>query len=545
MTRSIFSYMARGAVGVVVKLAIATLVLASGVPDHAALAQTRGGTLVILTHPEPTILTNALTSAASATELGTKIFDGLLEYDMNLQPVPSLAESWTISEDGKTITFKLRRGVKWHDGKPFTSADVQFSLLEVVKKYHPRGPGNLGPVATIETPDAHTAVFRLEHPYPPLMMGLSSAEAPIVPKHIYEGTDLRNNPANNRPIGTGPFMFTSWDRGAAITLERNPNYWREGRPYLDRIIFRFINDAATRAAAMENGEAHVATFGTIVPAEMRRLSELSHLEIAKGGYELLAPALMLEVNNKKSPLNDKRVRQALAYAIDRKFIAENIFYGFGKPAVGPISSVYAPTGIFTQEGVIRFDTSDRLKKAAALLDEAGYPAKSGGVRFELIHDVGPYGEDYRRLGEYLRQALGRIGVRLTLRNEDWASWIRRIFTDYNYDFTSGWYVGMGDPTLGVQRQYLTSNIKPGIAFANATQYSNPEVDALWARAARETDVKKRNELFHTLQRKLVEDSPIIWLMEMELVALQNKKVKNLITSPLGLRAGLYETSLEK
>ncbi len=545
MTSSLFSRAVRFAIGFVTKLAITAVVLAYGLLDHDAHAQTRGGTLVIITHPEPTILTNALTSAATPTEVATKMFDGLLEYDMNLKPIPSLAESWTISDDGKTVTFKLRHGVTWHDGKPFTSADVQFSLLEVVKKYHPRGPGNLGPVTAIETPDAHTAIFRLEHAYPPMMMGLSSAEAPIVPKHIYEGTDFRNNPANNKPVGTGPFKFGNWNRGTAITLERNPNYWREGRPYLDRIIFRFINDAATRAAAMENGEAQVAAFGTIVPAEMRRLSELPNLAIAKGGYEMLAPALMLEVNTKKSPLNDKRVRQALAYAIDRKFVAENIFYGFGKPAVGPISSVYEPAGLFTREGLQKFDTSDRLKKAAALLDEAGYPAKAGGIRFELTHDVGPYGEDYRRLGEYLRQALGRIGVRVTLRNEDWASWIRRIFTDYDYDFTSGWYVGMGDPTLGVQRQYLSSNIKPGIAFSNSTRYSDPDVDRLWAEAAKEPNAKKRSEIFHAIQRELVEDSPIIWLMEMELAALQNQKVKNLITSPLGLRAGLQDTSLEK
>lgn len=532
-------------VGFVAKLALVLAVFAAAFADRPALAQTTGGTLVIITHPEPTILTNALTSAATPTEVATKVFDGLLEYDMKLQPVPSLAESWTISDGGKTITFKLRQGVTWHDGKPFTSADVQFSLLEIVKKFHPRGPGNLGPVTAIETPDTHTAVFRLEHPYPPLMKGLSSAEAPIVPKHIYAGTDFRNNPANNKPIGTGPFVFKSWDRGTAITLEKNPNYWRKGQPYLDRVIFRFINDAATRAAAMEKGEAHVATFGTIVPAEMRRLSQLPTLAIAEGGYEMLAPVLMLELNTKKPPLDNKKVRQALAYAIDRKFVAENIFYGFGKPAVGPISSVFAPAGLFTQEGVQKYDTPDRLKKAAALLDEAGFPAKAGGVRFEITHDVGPYGEDYRRLGEYLRQTLGRIGVKVTLRNEDWAAWLKRIFTDYDYGFTSGWYVGMGDPTLGVQRQYLSSNIKPGIAFSNATRYSDPEIDKLWAQAANEQDAKKRGEIFHAIQRKLVDDSPIVWLMEMQLAALQNKKVKNLITSPLGIRAGLQSTSLDR
>lgn len=509
------------------------------------LAQSNGGTLVVVTYPEPTTLTNALTSAATPTELGTKIYDGLLEYDMEMKPIPSLAESWEVSPDGKTITFKLRQGVTWHDGKPFTSADVQFSLMEVVKKFHPRGVGNLGPVISIDTPDEYTAVFKLDHPYPPLMKGLSSAEAPIVPRHIYEGTDFRNNPANNNPIGTGPYKFASWDRGTAITLERNPDYWREGLPHVDRLIYRFINDAATRAAVMENEEAHVATFGTIVPAELARLEQLPNLDIVNGGYEMLAPMLLLELNVKEMPLDDKRVRQAIAYAIDRKFITDNIWYGYGKPAVGPISSVFEAAGLFTTEGVMKFDVEDRLERAAALLDEAGYPLDSNGVRFEITHDVGPYGEDYRRLGEYLRQALGKVGIKVTLRNEDWATWIRRIYTDYDYDINSGWFSGMGDPTLGVQRQFISSNIKSGVGFANAARYSDEKNDRLWAEAAKENDPTKRKELFAQIQRKLVGDSPNIWLMEMQQVVLKNAKVKSLITSPLGMRAGLYEVRLEQ
>lgn len=512
-------------------------------PGTVRAQQARGNTLVVVTTPEPTVLTNAINSAPSVAELATKIYDGLLEYDMQMQPQPSLAESWEVSGDGKSVTFKLRRGVTWHDGRPFTSADVAFSLLEVVKKFHPRGPGNLGPLEAVDTPDEHTAILRLAHPYPPMMKGLSSLESPIVAKHLYEGTDIRNNPANNRPVGTGPFKFAEWNRGASIVLEKNPSYWRPGRPYLDRLIFRFINDPATRAAALESGEVDVAFFGTITPAEMRRLAGLPNIEIAHGGYEALAPVMLLELNTKKKPLDDRRVRQALAYAIDRKFIADNVWYGFGKPAVGPISSVYSGSGLYTDQ-VLRFDVPDRVARANALLDEAGYRRGAGGIRFELTQDVGPYGDDYRRMGEYMRQAYNRIGVRLNLRTVDQATYVRRVYTDYDFDMTSGWYVGMGDPTLGVQRQFVTSNIRQGIPFNNVAQYSDPENDRLWAQAAVETDTAKRAELFHAIQRKLVEDSPIIWIMEMELVALQNKRVKNLITSGLGVRGGLYDTRIE-
>lgn len=511
----------------------------------AIAAPQKGGTLIITTTPEPAILTNALSSAPTTAELATKIFDGLLEYDMNLQPKPSLAESWTISPDGKKVTFKLRHGVVWHDGKPFTSADVQFSLLKVVKEYHPRGAGNLGPVTSIDTPDAYTAVLNLAHPYAPLMKGLSSLESPIVPKHIYEGTDFRNNPAVNKPIGTGPFKFAKWDKGNFIQLDRNENYWRPGRPYLDRVIFRFIADASTRAAGIERGEIDVATFGTINPVEMRRLESLPNISIAKGGYEAIAPVMMLELNTKRPPFDDKRVRQAVAYALDRNFITKNIWYGFGKPAVGPISSFVKGSGAFTDQGILKFDVKDRLEIANRLLDEAGLKRGANGMRVKIVHDVAPFGEDWRRMGEYIKQALGRVGIDVELRTRDYPTFVRLVHNEYDFDMTSTWSIGMADPTLGVQRQTWSKTINAKVPFGNVSQYSNPEVDKRWVAAQTENDQAKRAQIFHELQKLLVEDSPVIWLMEMDLVAVQNARVQDLITSPLGLRGGLYDTWIKQ
>lgn len=494
----------------------------------------------MMTTPEPALITNALSSAPSTAELATKIFDGLLEYDMDMQPTPSLAESWEVSEDGKTVTFNLRKGVVWHDGEPFTSADVQFSLLKVVREYHPRGMANLGPIESIDTPNEHVAVINLKHPYPPMFMGLSSLEAPIVPRHIYEGTDFRANPAVNNPIGTGPFKFVRWEKGNFIELAKNENYWREGRPYLDRLIFRFIADASTRSAALERGEVHVANFGTINPVEMRRLADLPEIEIAEGGYEALAPMMLLELNTQRGPLADKRVRQAIAYALDREFITKNIWYGFGKPAIGPISSVYG--NLHTTEGVRKFDVEDRLDIANKLLDDAGYPRDGKkGSRFTIVHDVAPFGEDWRRMGEYIRQALSRLGIDVTLRNSDFPTFARQVHAEYDFDMTSSWSVGMADPTLGVQRNYWSEAINPEVPFANVSRYSNPEGDELWVAAQTELDPSKRAELFHKLQRQIVEDSPLILIMEMQLVALKSSAVQDLITTPLGVRGGLYDT----
>lgn len=521
-------------------LCAGTIALALAAGGSAAIAQTQGGTIVITTTPEPSIITNALSSAPTTAELATKIFDGLLEYDMDLNPQPSLAESWEISEDGLTVTFKLRKGVVWHDGAPFTSADVQFSLLEVVKEYHPRGKGNLGPVSSIDTPDDHTVVLNLDHPYVPLIRGLSSLESPIVPKHIYEGTDFRNNPAVNQPIGTGPFKFAEWVKGSHIRLERNENYWREGKPYLDSIIFRFIADSATRAAGVESGEIDVATFGTINPVEMRRLEGLDGISIAYGGYEAIAPMMLLELNTQRPPFDNKLVRQAVAYALDRQRITDTVWYGFGKPAVGPISSFVAGSGAFTAEGVRDFAVDDRQEIAAKLLDEAGYPLKDG-VRFKFVHDVAAFGEDWRRMGEVIKQQLGRLGIEVELRNRDYPTFVRAVHNEYDFDMTSSWSIGMADPTLGVQRNTWSKMINPEVPFGNSSQYANPEVDKLWEAAQAEADPAKRNEYFHELQRILVDDSPLIWVMEMDLVAVQRDRVKDLITSPLGIRGGLYDT----
>lgn len=502
-------------------------------------AQEQGGTIVITTTPEPALITNALSSAPTTAEVATKIFDGLLEYDMDLNPKPSLAESWEISEDGKTVTFKLRDGVKWHDGQPFTSADVQFSLMEVIKEYHPRGKGNIGPVNSIDTPDELTVVLHLDHPYVPLIRGLSSLESPIIPKHIYAGTDFRNNPAVNVPIGTGPYKFVEWEKGSYIRLARNEDYWREGKPYLDSLIFRFIADAATRAAGLESGEIDVATFGTINPVEMRRLETKDNVSIAYGGYEAIAPVMLLELNTQQAPFDKKEVRQAVAYALDRQRIIDTVWYGFGKPAVGPISSFVEGSGAWTDEGVRDFTVSDRLEIAGKLLDEAGYPMKDG-KRFKIIHDVAPFGEDWRRMGEVIKQQLGKVGIEVELRSRDNPTFVRAVHNEYDFQMTSSWYIGMADPILGVQRNTWSKMINSEVPYGNTAQYTSSEVDALWEAAQTEANPLKRNEYFHDLQRTLVEDSPLIWIMDMDLVAVQRDRVKDLITSPLGIRGGLYD-----
>jgi peptide/nickel transport system substrate-binding protein len=496
-------------------------------------APKRGGTLVIVVQPEPPTLASYLNTSGPIGQVAPKVYDGLLEYDFDLNPLPGLAKSWQISADGKTITFLLEQGVKFHDDKPFTSADVQFSVMEVLKKFHPRGPTNFQELVAIDTPDAHTAVFRLNNPAPYLIKALSAYESPILPKHLFAGTDIPGNPHANSPIGTGPFKFVEWQRGQFMRFDRNPNYWRPGRPYLDRLVARFIGEAQTRTAAVERGEVTYAAYGAVPNVEARRLSTGSALVVTTKGYEMDSPILELEFNCTRKPFDNQKVRQAVAYAIDRNFVIGNIWFGYGKPATGPISSNLKASGIYTPD-VMRYDVPNRMEIANKLLDEAGYPKKADGTRFEIVHDITPYGEEWRRFGEYVQQVLAQLGIKASLRYEDVATWIRRIYTNYDYDLTSDWLKTFGDPVIGVQRQYWSKSIRSGVPWVNGTRWTSPKVDQLLQAAAVERDPQKRAVLYHEFQKIAVEASPIVWVAEMQFTTVYDNKVHDLVVSPLGV-----------
>ncbi len=513
-------------------VALALVALAALSP-HPAAAQEPGGTFIALVQPEPPTLASYLSTSGPIGQAAPKIYEGLLDYNFDLEPVPALAQSFEVSDDGKTVTFQLQEGVTFHDGEPFTSEDVQFTVMEVLKKFHPRGPNTFREVTAVETPDELTAVFRLENPAPYMIRALSGYESPMLPKHLFEGTDIRNNEYANQPIGTGPFKFVEWRKGQYLRLDKNENYWQDGLPYLDRIVLRFIPDASTRTAAMERGEVHMAAFGAIPNIDVLRLQELDDIEVTTDGYSTINPMALIELDTTQEPLDNKLVRQAIAHALDKNFIIDNIWFGYGKPATGAVSSNFAPTGLYNpdipQYGVDGADPD----RANALLDEAGYPRGDDGVRFEITHDIIPYGEEWRRLGEYIKQSLRPVGIEVELRYEDVPTWLKRIYSDYGFNFTNNFFYQLADPTIGVDRQYHSDMIRQGTVFVNSSRYSNPEVDQLLNQAAVEADPEQRAELYHRFQEIVAEDLPVIPLFEMEFVVVYNKAFANVVGSALG------------
>ncbi len=516
-------------------------VVAAAMPGVAgAQAPARGGTLRIAGISEPPTLNPALSTGIGPAIIGAKVFSGLLEYDWDFVPKPLVAERWEVSKDGLRYTFQLRKDVTFHDGKPLTSADVKFSVESVLRPMHPRGAANFGQVEAIETPDPYTVVFRLKQPYAAFLAVFHPSESPILPKHLYENTDIRNNPYNARPVGSGPFKFVEWVKGSHVTVERNDKYFRAGQPYLDRIVWQTIPDAAGRVAAFEAGQVDAVAFSGIPNVEAARVKALPNVAYTTRGYEFQSPMMWLEMNLRRAPISDVRVRRAIAHAIDKNFVLQNIWFGIGKVATGPMSSAHK--AYYTAEVPV-YEYS--LDKANRLLDEAGLKRGPDGVRFKITEDFLPYGDEWTRLSEYIREQLKKIGVEATIRNSDFPGFLNRVFTQYDYDIASNFVGNMSDPSIGMPRYYVSTMAKPGVPFVNSMDYKNPEIDKLFAQAAQELASAKRRQLFAQIQRTLMTDLPLLPLLELQFTTFTNADLDGVVASPFGVYDSFDRTYWKK
>jgi peptide/nickel transport system substrate-binding protein len=509
--------------------------LAAALSATSAIAQTRGGTLKAIVQPEPPILVSAINSQAPTQYVAGKIYQSLLKYGPDLKPQPELAKAWTISDDGLTYTFDLQPNVKWHDGKPFSADDVVFSIDTLLRAVHVRTRVIIEKfVDKVEAPAADKVVITLKEPFPPFISMFEAGTMPIMPKHIYEGTDYRTNPANQHPIGTGPFKFAEWKKGSFIRLTRNDDYWREGQPYLDEIIFNVIPDAASRAVAFERGDVQVLRGGDVDNVNVKRLRAVPGVEYTTAGWEMFAPPATTLLNQRKPPFDNVKVRQAVMHALNRKMIVDTIFFGMGKPATG----VFSESTLFYDANVPQYDFN--VEKAKALIKESGVDVGKYPVK---ILATG-YGSQWERLDEYMRQALERVGFKVSIESSDAGSWSSRV-SNFDFDLTTTYTYQYGDPALGVERLYVSSNISKGTPFGNNQAYTNPEADALWKKAGSERDPAERQKLYSELQTILARDVANAYLFELEFPTLYRGNVKNLVTTATGLNAAFDDVYIEK
>ncbi|WP_336058112.1 ABC transporter substrate-binding protein [Nitratireductor sp. CH_MIT9313-5] len=491
-----------------------------------------GGRANVVIQPEPPSLMVGLVQNGPTQMVAGNIYEGLLRYDTELNPMPQLAKEWEVSEDGLTYTFKLHENVKWHDGEPFTSADVVFSADQFLRETHARLRTSLEHVESITAPDDYTVVFKLKQPFGPFLGIFEVGTMPMIPKHIYEGTDYKTNEANNTPIGTGPFKFKEWVKGSHILLTKNEDYYEEGKPYLDEIYWHVIPDAASRAVAYETGVVDILPGGSIENFDVPRITAMDNTCVTDKGWEYFGPLSWMWLNNREGPTADKRFRQAVMYAMDREFAKSALWNDLGKVATGPVSS---STRFYTDDVNTYEYNPDKAKE---LLEEMGYDGET--VRLLPL----PYGETWQRWAEAVKQNLGEVGINVEIVSTDVAGWNQKL-AEWDYDMAFTYLYQYGDPALGVARTYISSNIAKGSQWNNVEGYENEKVDELFAKAAVAVTAEERQEIYTELQKILTDDVPVAWLLELGFPTIYRCNVKDLVTTAIGVNDGFKDAYIEK
>ncbi|ATN36107.1 ABC transporter substrate-binding protein [Rhizobium sp. ACO-34A] len=518
------------------------LLASTALPSFSFAQGAAGGRrLIVAADSEPKNLNPAIVASNGVFFISSKVVEPLAEASFEGKDglSPRLALSWEGAEDGRSITFKLREGVKWHDGKPFTSADVAFSALNLWKPLQNLGRTVFANLDTVETPDELTAIFRFSKPTPlQLIRNALPVVSSVVPKHLYEGTDIATNPANTSPVGTGPFRFAEHKPGEYYRLERNPDYWEKDEPKLDEVIYRVLPDRAAAASALEAEEIQLAAFSAVPLADLDRISKVPGIKVITKGYEALTYQLVVEINHHRKELADLKVRQAIAHAIDRKFVVDTIFLGYATASTGPVPK-NAPE--FYDPDVQTYDFD--VAKANALLDEAGYPRGGNGTRFSLKLRPAPYFNETRQFGDYLRQALAAVGIDAELVNADSAAHQKAVYTDHDFDLAVAPPVFRGDPAISTTI-LVQSGIPAGVPFSNQGGYANAELDGIIAKAAETVDADARTALYRTFQQRVAADLPLINVAEWGFITVARDTVLNVASNPRWAVSNWADTALQ-
>ncbi len=517
-------------------LILALVCIAGNLLPHSTVqAQTAksGGTLVMGLGQSPRHLNGAVQSGAATAAPSTQLFASPLRFDDKWNPQPYLAESWKLAEDGKSLTLNLRKNAVFHDGKPITSADVAFSIM-AIKANHPFQT-MFGPVEKVETPDAYTAIIRMSAPHPAIILAMSPALCPILPKHIYDdGKDLKTHPRNSLDVvGSGPFRLVEFAAGTRIVMERFDKFFLTGKPYLDRLIYTITADASSLVLSLERGDVQLSGYLSS-PPDIQRLEKSSEVAITSKGYEGIGSMNWLAFNLERKPMSDIKFRKAIATAIDKNFIRKALMGGYGIEANGPIasSSPFASNDV----SLYPFD----VKKANLMLDEAGYSADASGERFKLTMDYYPGSDSQQKnVAEYLRVALKKVGIGITVRTAaDFPSWAKRM-ASHDFDMSMDASFNWGDPVIGVHRTYLSTNIKP-IVWSNTQSYRNTKVDELLNAAGTTNDLTKRKAYYAEFQKIVTDELPVYVINQVPYFTAANKKVGNVPSSIWGVLSPLDE-----
>jgi peptide/nickel transport system substrate-binding protein len=466
--------------------------------------------LVMIIESSPTNLDPRVGIDAQSERIGELLFDALLTRDKHLNVQPGLADRWDIPNP-LTYVFHLHRGVTFHDGRPLTSRDVKWTFDSLLEgKIRSTKSAAYRSVDHIEAPDEFTVVFHLKEANATLLWNLSEGASGIVP---YGSLDE----ITHKPIGSGPFKFVSAEQDKEVIVGRNDNYWGT-KARLARVRFTVVPDTTTRALELRKGSADAAinalTSDTVVALERE-----PNLQIERAPGTVLS---YLAFNLRDPTLQDVRVRQAIAYAIDRTPLLQYIWRGFAQPAL----SVLPPQSWAYDQDVAAYPHDP--EKARQMLDAAGYRAHDG-VRFHLTMKTSTE-ESTRLLAAVLQQQLRDVGIALDIRTFEFATFFADVTTGAFQLYSLRWIGGNEDPDI-FEYSFHSNRFPP--KGANRGFYSNPRVDSLIDQARRETDQNVRKKLYAEVQEVLAQDLPYINLWYFDNVLVHTRRVRNVTLNPSG------------
>ncbi len=497
-----------------------------------------GDALIVGTIGEPSVLIPMLAGDSASHDVGGLIFNGLVKYDTDLSIIGDLAESWDISPDGLTITFHLRRGVYWTDKTEFTAEDIMFGYKTIIDDKTPTPyKEDFLQVDSALVIDRYTFRVSYKKPFAPALS--SWGNLPILPKHLLEGKDITKTPLMREPVGMGPYIINKWEPGQQLRLVSNHDYF-EGRPFIENYIYRIIPDQATMFLELQSGGVdymgltpiqYTKQTDTLYFSENYQKFRYPVFSYTYFGFNLLHPFF-----------KDKKVRQAIAYAVDKEEIIDVVLFGLGSPATGP----FVPDTWPYNGNVKKYNYNP--DKALGLLSEAGWKDsdKNGvldknGTPFEFTIITNMGNSLRMRTATIIQWRLQKIGIKVHIRAVEWSTFINEFIDKKRFQAVIlGWSIGL-DPD-----QYdIWHSTKTGEKEFNFISYANPLIDRLLEKGRSTFDREERKRAYFRIQEILSEDVPYLFLYVPDALPVIHKRFKGIKPSPIGISYNLHQWYVPK
>ncbi len=440
----------------------------------------------------------------------TNLYDKLVRLSADGTSIePDLATDWTISDDGKTYTFNLRKDVQFSNGMPVTAADVKFSLDRARQAEESNAKSFFTSVQSVDVLDENQVAIKLSEPYVPLMSILAMYSSAIVPEKVVkeQGKEFANN-----PVGSGPFMLDNWQRGQAVVLKKNPNYWQKGKPYLDEVRYEQVPEDTTKILKLQAKEIEVTSE---VPFSM-----LDQLKADTSLNVMVSPFAHLEmigINTTKEPFNDVKIRQAMNYAVNKDDLIKVVLNGNGEPA-----SSYLPKVMYLNDQLEGYKYN--LDKAKELMAQSSKP---NGFKTTMIIKNG--NEISKQAAIIIKEQLKAIGIDVEIQQLETGT-VYEMQQAMNYEMIMAAY---SSDVIDPDELTMFGVVSNGGANSCYTGYKNPKVDELAVKAQGELDENKRKEMYYDIQKTVSEDAPFVFLYFTPSTYVMQKEVQNFQVTPLG------------